>query len=242
MSIIQGMSYNLRGFWMGIRSPKLLLLGLARFGIMLALTLALASSILYYHEDIMQLLWQQPEGRWMIWLWYVISWLVSILLAALAVLMAYILAQVLFCLLIMDWMSRHTEKLITGRVRNPDNASLMQQFLFLIKQEIPRTLMPLIISFGIMLLGLFTPLAPAVAIAASVTAVVCLAWDNTDLMPARQLISFRNRWRIFIRHFFFHLGFGLLFLIPFVNLLLVSFAPVGGTLFAIEASKHRNSS
>jgi CysZ protein len=32
----------------------------------------------------------------------------------------------------------------------------------------------------------------------------------------------------------FHLGFGLLFLVPVLNILLLSFAPVGATLYYLE--------
>jgi CysZ protein len=239
MKIIEGMSYNLRGFWMGIRSPKLLLLGLARFSIMLVLTLALTSTVFYYHDDIMRLFWQMPDNPWLVWLWHLLSWLMSILLAAVALIIAYVLGQLLFSLLIMDWMSRYTEKLVTGKVSEPNNVSILQQLWFLIKQEIPRTIVPLVFSFGIILLGWLTPLGPFVTIAASVIAVVCLAWDNTDLLPARRLQPFDERFQLLTRHFFFHLGFGLLFLIPFVNLVLVSFAPVGGTLFAIDAKRRQ---
>jgi CysZ protein len=222
---------------MGIRSPKLLILGLARFGIILVLTLALTSTIFYYHDHIMQLFWQLPDNRWLVWLWHILSWTVSILLAAIALFLAYIFSQLFFCLIIMDWMSRHTEKIVTGRVANPDKTSVMHQLWFLFKQEIPRTIVPLLFTLVIMLLGWLTPLGPFITIAASAIAAVFLAWDNTDLLPARRLVPFKQRFEILSRHFFFHLGFGLLFLIPFVNLILISFAPVGGTLFALNSKK-----
>jgi CysZ protein len=166
-----------------------------------------------------------------------LSWLLSILLAGIALLLAYLIGQLFFGLIIMDWMSRHTEKIVTGRINNPNNSALLYQLWFLIKQEIPRAIVPLIITLGIMLLGWFTPIGPFITIAASVVAAIFLAWDNTDLLPARRLVPFKQRFSILNQYFFFHLGFGLLFFIPVVNLILISFAPVGGTLFALKLKR-----
>jgi CysZ protein len=58
--------------------------------------------------------------------------------------------------------------------------------------------------------------------------------DNTDLTPARQLVPFRERFRSLRRSLLFHLGFGLLFMIPVLNILFLSFAPVGATLYHID--------
>jgi len=67
--------------------------------------------------------------------------------------------------------------------------------------------------------------------------VVFLAWDNTDLIPARLMIPFRDRIRHLTSTLPFHLGFGLWFLIPVLNILLLSFAPSGGTLYYLDKLK-----
>jgi CysZ protein len=64
--------------------------------------------------------------------------------------------------------------------------------------------------------------------------VVFLAWDNTDLPFARRMAPFKHRFAFLLKTLPFHLGFGLPFLIPVLNALLLSFAPVGATLFQIE--------
>ena len=76
-----------------------------------------------------------------------------------------------------------------------------------------------------------------VTILSSAVAVIFLAWDNTDLIPARRLVSFGERFRILRHNLGFHLGFGLLFLIPILNILFLSFAPVGATLYYIDKYK-----
>jgi CysZ protein len=86
----------------------------------------------------------------------------------------------------------------------------------------------------LLFLGWITPLGPIILVLSSVVAVIFLAWDNTDLVPARRLVRFGERFRFLLNHFLFHLGFGLPFLIPGVNILLLSFGPVGGTIFHVE--------
>ncbi|MBW2022400.1 MAG: hypothetical protein JRI51_05955, partial [Deltaproteobacteria bacterium] len=61
-----------------------------------------------------------------------------------------------------------------------------------------------------------------------------LSWDNTDLVPARRMMPFRERFKLLLKTLPFHLGFGLPFLIPGANIVFLSFAPVGATLYHIE--------
>jgi len=82
-------------------------------------------------------------------------------------------------------------------------------------------------------------LGPVVVILSSAVAAVFLAWDNTDLIPARQLVPFKTRFRLLLDAIPFHLGFGLPFLIPGLNLLLLSFAPIGATLYHMDKNKEQ---
>jgi CysZ protein len=70
-----------------------------------------------------------------------------------------------------------------------------------------------------------------------VAAGVFLAWDNTDLVPARRMMPFKERLKFLRQNLFFHIGFGLLFLVPWVNIIFLSFAPVGATLYYIDKEK-----
>ncbi|MCP4022649.1 MAG: hypothetical protein GY729_12470, partial [Desulfobacteraceae bacterium] len=71
----------------------------------------------------------------------------------------------------------------------------------------------------------------------SIAAAVFLAWDNTDLVPARRMIPFKQRIEFLKQHVLFHIGFGILFLVPFLNIVFLSFAPVGATLYYIDKEK-----
>jgi CysZ protein len=88
-----------------------------------------------------------------------------------------------------------------------------------------------------MVLAWFVALGPVMIFISSGIAILFLAWDNTDLIPARRLFPFKVRFRLFLKTILFHLGFGLPFLIPGLNLVFLSFAPVGATLYYLDKYK-----
>jgi CysZ protein len=135
----------------------------------------------------------------------------------------------------MDLMSQITERKTTGQVRSYDTKMGWFAYLFyLIRQEIPRATIPVLASLLLMVLGWFTPIGPVLTIVSPLTAGLFLAWDNTDLVPARRLEPFGQRFRFLRQKLGFHLGFGVLFLIPLLNIVLLAFAPVGATLYYVE--------
>lgn len=234
MSLFKGMNYNLRGLAMGLKTPRLLVLGLIRIAAVIVLTIFAASLILVYHQEILSLIWAKPESRWILWLWYVFSWLLSLVLVGLSAVISYLVSQILFSVVIMDQMSRITEKIITGQIKETQNLSWLRHFIYLVKQEIPRATIPVLITLFLTLAGWLTPFGPIVTIIATGLAMVFLAWDNTDLTPARRMVAFKKRFSLMSSALLFHLGFGMLFLIPGLNILFLSFAPVGATLYFIE--------
>ena len=234
MDLYLGIKYNIKGFVFSLRNPRLLLLGILRFAIILILTFACIGLIFYWHDQILNLIWKMPEAGFMYYLWKLFSWIVFIILALISILIAYILAQLLFCVFIMDYMSRITEEIILKQKPEPVRGSLFSSVIYLIKQEIPRTVIPLIISFFLMIIGFFVPLGFFIMIISSISAGVFLAWDNTDLIPARRMYSFKKRLGFLRQNLLFHIGFGLLFLIPLANILFLSFAPVGATMYYLD--------
>jgi len=237
MNLFSGIKYNLRGLGMGLKSPKLLMLGLIRFFIVILITIFTAGLILVYHQEILSFMWSKPESLWVTWLWYLLSWLLSAVLVGLSAVISFLVSQILFSVLLMDLMSRITESMVTGTIQEQKKIPGWQQFLFLVKQEIPRATVPVLLSLLLIILGWLTPLGPIIALLSSSVAVIFLAWDNTDLLPARQLVPFKERFQSLMRSLLFHLGFGILFLIPVLNILFLSFAPVGATLYHIDKRK-----
>ncbi|MFC1883885.1 EI24 domain-containing protein [Thermodesulfobacteriota bacterium] len=234
MDLLNGIAYNFRGLGLGLKTPKLFFLGLARFAAIVIVTLISAGLILTYSQEIMDLIWAKPESQWVLWLWYLISWLILIILIGVSAIISYLISQILFNVIIMDLMSRITERMITGTTTGPENVSFFKQLSYLVSQEFPRAIAPVLLVLVIMVIGLFTPLGPILAIISSGIAVIFLAWDNTDLIPARRMIPFNERFKYLRKSLLFHLGFGLPFLIPILNILLLSYAPVGATLYYLE--------
>jgi CysZ protein len=234
MGFLKGLFFNLRGLKLGLTTGKLLFWGLVRFAFLLLVMSVLTGLILAYHQDLMSLLWAKPESRWLIWLWHLVSWLASLFLIGLSAIVSFIISQIFFSALVMDHMARITEFQITGTVTEPEKLPLWKWFTSILFQEIPRSVIPLILSLMIMLFGWITPLGPILTILSSALAIVFLSWDNTDLIPARNLVPFRKRFGFLVKTIPFHLGFGLPFLVPILNIVFLSFAPVGATLYYLE--------
>jgi len=234
MSFYYGIKYNIKGVLLALKTPKLLMLGILRFIVVLILTFLLSGFVLYWHDEILAMIWKMPETGWLIYLWEAVSWMLSIVLAAISMVIAYLISQLLFCVFIMDYMSRITEAIVLGNQVPQEQGSWFTFFVHLIKQEIPRAIIPILITLIIMLIGLLTPLSPVIIVISSIAAAVFLAWDNTDLLPARRMYPFKTRIEFLKKNLLFHIGFGLLFLIPGLNIIFLSFAPVGATLYYIE--------
>jgi len=234
MGFFKGFSYNLKGLRFGLKHPRLMLLGLIRFAVILAVTAVCAILVVVYYREIAGAIWAQPEITWLKWLWHLFSWFVALMLLGGSALAGFLLSQVLFAVVIMDLMSRKTEQLISGTEQSPPAMPAVTYFFFLLRQEIPRAVLPVMLALVLMGLGLMTPLSPVTSVASPLVAVAFLAWDNTDLLPARRMETFSERFRFFLRTLPLHLGFGLWFLIPFLNVLFLSFAPVGATMVHLE--------
>jgi CysZ protein len=237
MQIVSGIKYNLAGLKMGLKTPKLLFLGLLRFFVVIIVAIGLGAIILIYHTDIISAVWTKPETLWVVWIWYILSWLISLILIIFSSVLSYLLSQILFSIVIMDQMSRITERRSRGHVIETINLSHFSQLIYLIRQEIPRAIIPVFLLLILSVIGWLTPLGPFITIITSTIAAAFLAWDNTDLVPARRCDKYRSRFRFFIDNFSFHIGFGLLFLIPVINILCLSFAPIGATLYYLDKNE-----
>jgi CysZ protein len=139
----------------------------------------------------------------------------------------------------MESMSRITERISRGDVTENGNLSCSGQLMHLIIQELPRAIIPVFLLLILSITGWLTPFGPVITIITSVIAAAFIAWDNTDLVPARRCLKIRSRFRFFIDNFAFHIGFGLLFLIPVINILSLSFAPIGATLYYLDNDKQK---
>jgi CysZ protein len=234
MDLYKGLLYNLQGLWFGLRNRKLLLWGLLRLTIVLVILFVSATFILAYHKEILDLIWTKPQSLWTLWLWHLFSWLLFFVLMGVSALISYLISQIVFSVLIMDQMSRITERNVSGSVKEPKKIPIWRLFIYLVKQEIPRIILPLLGSLLVMVLSWFIALGPVMFFITSGIAIIFLSWDNTDIVPARRLLPLKKRFRLLLRAIPFHIGFGLPFLVPVLNILFLSFAPVGATMYYLE--------
>ncbi len=150
------------------------------------------------------MIWQMPESRWLIWLWHLVSWILTFYIDGVFHVVSLILfPRFFFCVFIMDYMSRITERMVLGHEAPSPHTSIFGMFLYLIRQEIPRAVIPVLISVAVMIIGLFTPVSLVIITLSSLVAGVFLAWDNTDLVPARRMVPFKARLKISKRKFIF---------------------------------------
>ncbi|MBT8332124.1 MAG: hypothetical protein KJP06_07315, partial [Deltaproteobacteria bacterium] len=66
MDLFRGIHYNLKGLRMGLKTPRLLMLGIVRIVIVVILTLVAISLVLVYHQEILNLLWSKPHNPWVV--------------------------------------------------------------------------------------------------------------------------------------------------------------------------------
>ncbi len=236
--LLLGIQYNLKGLRLGLKTPKLMFLGCIRFILTGALAIVSAVLVWEYYQDIFSLLWDRPDTRWILWLWHVLSWIAGLLMFCMAAMVSYLAGQITFGIWIMDLMAQVTERIVTGSAAQPAHSSFFLQLFHLIKQETPRAIFPLALTTLLMIVGWMTPVGPVLAIILPWITALFLAWDNTDLIPARQREPFRERFGFLKKNIIFHIGFGLWFLIPFANVLFLSFAPIGATLYYIDSHKN----
>ena len=130
MNLISGIAYNYKGLKLGLRTPVLLFWGLVRFLVIVILTVVSASLILKYHNEILSLLWGKPESNWIVWLWYVVTWFLTLLLMGLSAVISFLIAQILFSVMIMDTMSRITEQRVAGREKETKHMPWFKYFFF----------------------------------------------------------------------------------------------------------------
>ncbi|MCA1787039.1 MAG: hypothetical protein LC657_13785, partial [Desulfobacteraceae bacterium] len=89
MDFFRGIQYNIQGMTLSLRHPKLLWLGLLRFAVILMLTVLLSGMILLNHDAILSGIWALPESGFLVYVWHLVSWLLSMVLAAISVVVAY---------------------------------------------------------------------------------------------------------------------------------------------------------
>lgn len=110
-----------------------------------------------------------------------------------------------------------------------EEISLWASFL-LIGEELKKALFILAVTIGLWLI-------PGVNLFSIFASAFLLGWDFCDYPLARRGWKFRRRLEFVIRDFWAVMGFGLWLMIPFVQVFLIPFAIVGGTLLNLRSQQ-----
>lgn len=175
--------------------------------------------------------WDKPEAWYAVALWWVGWALMSFVPIALCVLGAYLLMKALASP-IFEIVSTAIEKDVTGL--DPPRLTL-RQHVSVILGEMQKALVILTIPILLLLIPGFNVISIPVA-------AFLIGWDFFDYPLARRGWSFGERWRFVAGELWSVTGFGLWFVIPFVNIVLAPFAIAGGTLLGVESIRRRTSS
>lgn len=228
-----------------VKHKKILaFLAALRFLILIAFIVIFSWVALSYNDTFLNYIWEKPSKILLTLVWYIVLIFSTIILLFAGAILAYIISQILFGILIADYMSALAEQIITGKQSEEKISFSLTYLIYLIRQEIPRTLFPLILSTSFMVFGWLLPLNFIWVILSSFLSCALMAWDYTDLVPARRSMPFKERLHMFKSNFVGHIVFGLPFLIPFVNVIFLSLAPISGTVFflkEIESGPKHNS-
>ncbi len=143
----------------------------------------------------------------------------------------------------LDILSERVEYIVLGTPEEPLTAKLvMRALIFGITDLVWSIIYLLAFQIPILMLGLIPGVGtiPASILSFSVTALL-LSQEFVGLPLTRKWVGYRRRWTMIWQNKWLTLGFGstamLVLLVPFVNLLLLPLASVGGTLLYCDLWK-----
>lgn len=172
--------------------------------------------------------WARPLQWYLLIFWWLGWALMSLLPIGFSVLAIYLLMKALSSP-IFEIVSTAIEKDLTGL----DSPRLsLSQHITVIIGELKKALVIIVVP----VLLLFVPGVNFISVP---VAAFLIGWDFFDYPLARRGWSFRQRWRFVAGELWSVMGFGLWFLIPFLNLLLTPFAIAGGTLLGVDCMRRR---
>lgn len=228
--IVSGFSSGVRGYMRGIKW-----LGThPGYAILLYLPLVLASIFLFYGwgwlsaaDSFLQswALFSKPSVYW-VWAWYICKWSLYALVRGLAFITAILLANILWAP-VYEYISSIIERELTGK-KSPDLT--WQKQILLMWEELKKVLFIVSIS-------LLVAVIPMVNIAAFFITAFLVGWDFFDYVPARHGLSFAERRKLAVSHFFPIMGFGMWLVIPFIQFFVYPLGIAGGTILSLEKMK-----
>lgn len=247
---VRGLIYPLRGLALLRRHP-----GLARYWVPpIVLTLcALIASVFFafrYHDDVVQLIWQEPGGAdWAARLLSILHWLLrglALLVGIGVAMVACIAAANLIAAPFNDALSEVVEQLETGRPSPPFSlARLGRDLARTLRLELLKLALYVAVIAPLWLLSWLLPgIGQLVYIVfASVFSALYLAIDYLDWPASRRGLRVRERISLLTVRPMMTFGFGcavtVCLFVPLLNLLFMPLAVAGGTRLYLDLERYR---
>ncbi len=225
--LAKGLSQFVRGVvWLRQHPRFVFMLMVPWLGGILAMIGSVALFVSYQAEIVTSLLFAKPEAGVMLlvyWLCQALLYLGSLVIALLAgVLMVTVIASPIY-----EFISIAVEREITGR--SPPELG-WSALVRVVVDEAKKAGLMILVSVVLLLI-------PGLNVLAILGAAVMMGWSFYDYAPARHGLSFSERVGLLKRDFWRILGFGLWLVIPFIQIVLIPLAIVGGTMLGVEGLK-----
>lgn len=251
--MVAGVSLVLEGIRLLLRERRLWALAAAPALLAMAAVMLAASLVWAYAGPLFAFVtaWlpDVEAGAWYTWLWVgpvkvvltLIGWLLFALASALAVALAFLLANVAAAP-ILDLLSRRVEQIAGGRVVESDDsilAALWTDGRLAVVGQLQRLFFFGVVMVALSLLGVIVPggqlVAPPLMV---VVTALFLPLEYTGYILDRRRVPFAERRRWILGRWPLMLAFGgtafLTFLVPGLNFVMIPALVVGGTLLALR--------
>jgi CysZ protein len=182
--------------------------------------------LLFSYDDqlVAMMLPAKPDSWWAVGLYYIGWFFLDATLVVFGAILALGITSIIAAP-IYDFVSQAVERELTGKVVQTVGWT---QFLSALVSEFKKILF----IFCLTIILLFIPVLNVISIA---IAALLLGWDFFDYPLSRRGWPLKQRLRLVRREGWRILGFGVWLVIPFVQVLFMPLAVVGGTMLALEA-------
>ena len=234
MSPIKNFLKGWRSFFKGLRwlrqHPFYLMVLMIPMALGIALLTFGAGVFLNHQEEVLNwVLFVKPENWFGSALYYMAKGLFYVVLIVIGFVFYSLLVNVVSAP-VYDYVSAAVEKDILKTV--PTELKLRES-LQLIGEELKKVLF-------IMLFSLIFLLTPGLNIISPLMTAFFVGWEFIDFSLARRGWRFRKRLKFVFANFFSVVGFGLWFLIPGIQFIIMPLAVVAGTMLAVERMESVN--
>ena len=215
-----GLSAHGAGIRFALQNKRYLAMALIPFCLTILIYTASLWSFARFDESLLNYFWtvdSSTSSGFIAVLYWLYTHVVKLLLYFLLFILFYFLFIIITNILASPFYDHIAESINT---LNKSNEGLLKTVLEELKKASFVIVIPLIFLFIPVIGGIIS----------FILAAVLLAWDFIDFSLSKELPVFKDRFRFIRTHFFLMFGFGILLLVPIINIILYPFAIISASL------------